>query len=108
MRPLKVYLIAGEPSGDLLASRVMRALKRRHKGVKFYGLGGETIQAEGLKSLFNIQELTVMGLFEVLPKLPKILKRFNQIIKDIDQVKPDVIMTVDSYSFSAHLQTSTT
>lgn len=100
---LKVYLIAGEPSGDLLASRVMRALKRQHKGVKFYGLGGETMQAEGLKSLFNIQELTVMGLFEVLPKLPKILKRFKQIIKDIDQVKPDVIMTVDSYSFSAHL-----
>ena len=100
---LKVYLIAGEPSGDLLASRVMRALKRQNKNVRFFGVGGETMQAEGLKSLFDIQELTVMGLFEVLPKLPKILKRFKQIIKDIEQVQPDIIMTVDSYSFSAHL-----
>jgi len=100
---LKVYLVAGEPSGDLLASRVMRALKRQCKGVKFYGIGGETMQAEGLKSLFDIQELTVMGLFEVLPKLPKILKRFNQLLKNIERVQPDIIMTVDSYSFSAHL-----
>ncbi|MBP5344215.1 MAG: lipid-A-disaccharide synthase [Alphaproteobacteria bacterium] len=100
---VKVYLIAGEPSGDLLASRVMRALKRQNKNICFYGLGGETMQAEGLKSLFNIQELTVMGLFEVLPKLPKILKRFKQIIQDIEKVKPDIIMTVDSYSFSARL-----
>jgi len=100
---LKVYLIAGEPSGDLLASRVMRALKRQNKGVQFFGVGGETMQAEGLKSLFDIQELTVMGFFEVLPKLPKILKRFNQIIRDIEKVNPDIIMTVDSYSFSARL-----
>ena len=45
---LKVYLIAGEPSGDLLGSRVMRALKRQQKNVRFYGLGGETMQTEGL------------------------------------------------------------
>ena len=100
---LKVYLIAGEPSGDLLGSRVMRALKRQQKNVRFYGLGGETMQTEGLKSLFDIQELTVMGFFEVLPKLPRILSRFRQILDDIDCVKPDIIMTIDSYSFSAHI-----
>ncbi len=98
---LRVYLIAGEPSGDLLGSRVMRALKKRTKGqVEFMGVGGETMHEEGLKSLFNIRDLAVMGLMEVVPSIPKILHRLNEIIEDIQKKKPDIIMTIDSYSFS--------
>ena len=96
----KAYLIAGEPSGDLLGARVMRALKKINPDVQFFGVGGESMTTEGLTSLFDIKDLAVMGLFEVFPKIPKILRHFKEIQQDIDRVKPDVIMTIDSYSFS--------
>jgi len=97
---LKIYLIAGEPSGDLLGSRVMRALKKENSKIQIFGVGGETMTAEGLKSLFDIKDLSVMGFFEVLPNLPKILRHFKEIQQDIDRIQPDIIMTIDSYSFS--------
>lgn len=98
---LRVYLIAGEPSGDLLGSRVMRALKKQTRNqVEFMGVGGETMHDEGLKSLFNIRDLAVMGFFEVIPSIPKVLRHLNEIIVDIQKKKPDIIMTIDSYSFS--------
>ena len=100
---MKVYLIAGEPSGDLLGSRLMRAMIAKHPETEFYGIGGETMQREGLSSLFDISELAVMGLLEVLPSLPKILKRFSQTIEDIKKVKPDVVVTIDSWSFSSRI-----
>ncbi|MBQ8557422.1 MAG: lipid-A-disaccharide synthase [Alphaproteobacteria bacterium] len=103
-KKLKVYLITGEPSGDLLGSRVMRALKKQTGGcIQFNGVGGETMIQEGLKSLFDISDLAVMGLVEVIPSLPKILKRFDDIITDIIKVQPDVIMTIDSFSFSVRV-----
>lgn len=97
---LKVYLIAGEPSGDLLGARVMHALKKLEPDVQIFGVGGESMQTEGLQSLFNIKDLAVMGFFEVLPNLPKILAHFDDIQHDINKVKPNIIMTIDSYSFS--------
>ena len=100
---MKIYLIAGEPSGDLLGSRLMRAMMAKNADVEFYGIGGETMEREGLKSLFDISELAVMGLFEVLPSLSKILKRFSQTIADIEKIKPDVVITIDSWSFSARI-----
>ncbi|MDY6408114.1 MAG: lipid-A-disaccharide synthase, partial [Pseudomonadota bacterium] len=101
---LKVYLIAGEPSGDLLGSRLMRALKKQTKGkVAFFGVGGETMAKEGLKSLFNIQDLAVMGFMEVIPSIPKILAHLNEIVADVKKVKPDIVMTIDSYSFAARV-----
>ena len=103
-KELKVYLIAGEPSGDLLGSRIMRALKKKtKKAVQFFGVGGETMEKEGLKSLFDISDLAVMGFVEVLPNLPKILRHFNEIITDIQAVQPDVILTIDSFSFSVRV-----
>ena len=104
MAPLKVYLITGEPSGDLLGSRLMRALKKQTNGqVNFMGVGGETMQAEGLNSLFDIKDLAVMGIFEVLPGLPKILRHMNNVIADIKEKNPDIIVTIDSYSFCARI-----
>ncbi len=100
-RPLRVYLIAGEPSGDLLGSRIMRALKKQTNGtVEFIGVGGETMADEGLKSLFDITDLAVMGLVEVIPSIPKILRHLSEIMVDIQVKKPDIIMTIDSFSFS--------
>ncbi len=100
---MKIYLIAGEPSGDLLGSRLMRAMIAKNPEVEFYGIGGETMQREGLNSLFDISDLAVMGLFEVLPSLPKILKRFSQTVSDIEKIKPDIVITIDSWSFSARI-----
>ena len=100
---LKVYLIAGEPSGDLLGSRVMRALKRVQPEVQIFGVGGETMLAEGLHSLFDIKDLAVMGFFEVIPHLKKILHHFKEIQEDIQKINPDIIMTIDSYSFSIRI-----
>ena len=91
---LRVYLIAGEPSGDLLGSRLMRALKKRTRNqVEFMGVGGETMHDEGLKSLFNIRDLAVMGLMEVIPSIPKILRHLNAIITDIQKKKQKTMIT---------------
>lgn len=104
MEEKTVYLIAGEPSGDLLASRLMRALKHKTGGkVRFEGVGGETMAAEGFHSLFDSSELAVMGLAEVIPSIPRILKRIDETVADIAARKPDVVVTVDSWSFSARV-----
>ncbi len=104
LQPLKVYLIAGEPSGDLLGSRLMRALRKKTNGaVEFYGIGGDTMEAEGLTSLFDISDLAVMGLVEVIPSIPKILRHIKNTVEDIQKIKPDIVVTVDSWSFSARV-----
>lgn len=101
---MKVYLITGEPSGDLLGSRLMRALKKQNDvQVSFLGVGGETMEQEGLDSLFDISDLAVMGLLEVIPSIPKILRHMNHIMADIQKQQPDIIVTIDSYSFSARI-----
>ena len=101
-RRLKVYLVTGEPSGDLLACRLMRALKASNN-VDFFGVGGESMQAEGMQTLFPISDLAVMGIFEVIPHLPKILGRIRQTLDDIEAKKPDIVITVDSWSFSKQI-----
>ncbi|MDR3245192.1 MAG: lipid-A-disaccharide synthase [Prevotellaceae bacterium] len=96
---MKIYFVTGEPSGDLLASSLMKALKDSVPDVKFYGVGGETMKSYGFESLFNMGELTVMGFFEVAPRLPQILKRIKQTVSDIEKINPDLIITVDSWGF---------
>lgn len=101
---LLVYLIAGEPSGDLLASRLMRALREKTGGkVRFAGVGGETMIENGFESLFDSSELAVMGLAEVVPSIPRIMARIRQTVDDIVEKKPDVVVTVDSWSFCARV-----
>ena len=96
-----VYIIAGEASGDLLASRLITALQNKTKGkIRFAGIGGETMHRKGFQSLFDNSELAIMGIFEVMPKIPKILTLINKTIKDIKQKNPDILITIDSWSFS--------
>ena len=100
----KIYLIAGEPSGDLLGSRLMRAIKKRTNGeVEFYGVGGDTMKREGLNSLFDISDLAIMGLLEVIPSIPKVLRHIRNTVNDIIRIQPDVVVTIDSWSFSARV-----
>ncbi len=100
---MKVYIIAGEPSGDLLASGLMAALRRLDPTVEFRGVGGESMAALGLESRFNIAEISVMGIFEVIPRLPLILKRLRETVADILAWHPDVLVTVDSWGFVSDL-----
>jgi len=99
-----VYLIAGEASGDLLASRLMAALKDKTGGkVAFAGVGGATMKEQGFETLFDNSELAVMGLIEVLPRIPKIMRLIGQVVNDIKAKQPDIVITVDSWSFSDNI-----
>ncbi len=99
-----IYLIAGEASGDLLGSRLMSALLKKTDGkVRFAGVGGDTMRQAGFKTLYDNSELAVMGFAEVLPRIPKILKLINATVKDIAEKQPDIVITIDSWSFSERI-----
>ena len=96
-----IFLVAGETSGDNLAGRLMAALKRKTGGrVRFAGVGGPAMAREGLDSLFPMGELSLMGLAEILPHLPRILRRLRQTVAEIERLAPDAVVTVDSPEFS--------
>lgn len=97
--PLHVFVVAGEASGDLLGANLMRALKSIRPDTHFHGVGGKQMQTEGLVSLFPMEELSVMGLAEVLPCLFKIMGRINQTVKAAVKLKPHVVVTIDSPDF---------
>lgn len=95
-----VFLIAGEPSGDALGAKLMAALKRVTGGrVRFAGVGGERMEAEGLTSLFPLTDIAVMGLTEVLPRLPTILSRLRLTAKAVWDMHPAAVVTIDAPSF---------
>lgn len=99
-----IYLVTGEPSGDLLGARLMRALKKKYASkITFLGVGGESMIKEGLNSLFDIKDLAVMGLAEVIPSIPLVLRRLEETVQDIMEKQPDIVMTIDSFSFSARV-----
>lgn len=101
LNPITIFLIAGEPSGDALAAKLMQAFAQKTSGqARFHGVGGPLMQAEGLKSLFPMEELTVMGVAEVLPKLPNLLKRISDTANEVKRLNPDVFISVDAPDFS--------
>lgn len=94
-------MIAGEPSGDVLGGRLMAALKAgSDRPPSFTGIGGERMIAEGLESLFDMQELSVMGYLEVIPKIPGLLARMRETAEAIRRSRPDVVITIDSPDFN--------
>ena len=95
-----IYLIAGESSGDVLGARLMAALRARRPDLRFAGVGGERMQAQGLDSLFPLHELALMGLLEVLPNLRRLKRRLAQTVADIGQRRPAVVVTIDSPGFT--------
>jgi len=96
-----LYLIAGEPSGDLLGGSLMAALKRRTGGVvRFAGIGGPKMIEQGLVPLFPMTELAVFGLAEILPKLPHLMRRGEETVTDIARLKPAALVTIDSPGFT--------
>ena len=99
-----IFLIAGEPSGDVLGGRLMSALRRRTGGrIRFAGVGGEAMAAEGLASLFPITDLAVFGLLEVVPRIPRLYGRIRQTAAMVRDLAPDAVITIDSPDFSARI-----
>lgn len=96
---MKVFLIAGEASGDKLGAALMAGLKTLVPGVGFAGVGGPLMQAEGLTSLFPMEDLSVMGLAEILPKYPLLRRRVQEAADAAIATGPDVLITIDSPDF---------
>ena len=96
---MKVFLIAGEASGDKLGAAMMAGLKSLRPDMVFDGVGGPLMQAEGLVSRFSMDELSVMGLAEILPKYRALKARVREMADAVIQTRPDVLITIDSPDF---------
>jgi len=95
-----VYMIAGEASGDILGAGIMKQLQVKAEGdLRFSGIGGELMMAEGMSPLFPMETLSVMGVWEVLPRIPDLLARIKQTVRDIEDKQPDILVTIDSPDF---------
>ncbi len=96
---LKVFLIAGEASGDRLGAALMAGLRALSPGVEFAGIGGAAMTDAGLTSLFDMQELSLMGLVEILPKYFHLKRRIRETAQAVLDFAPDVVVTIDSPDF---------
>jgi lipid-A-disaccharide synthase len=99
-----IFLVATEPSGDLMGASLMAALKRRcGDGVRFSGVGGARMMAEGLVSLFPLADIAVMGVVELVPQLPRLLDRVRRTAEAALAAKPDVMVSIDGLAFNARV-----
>ena len=96
----KFFILAGESSGDSLAAGLISELRRAEPGARFRGVGGRLMCELGLESIFPISDISVMGIGEVLPRLPRLLARIKQAASEALEFRPDVLITVDSPDFN--------
>lgn len=96
---LKLFILAGEPSGDRIAADLIARLKLRVP-LLFAGVGGDELQTQGLKSLFPMSDLAVMGITDVVMRLPLLLWRIRQTAQAILKDNPDIVVLVDAQDFS--------
>ncbi|KAG6427241.1 hypothetical protein SASPL_111483 [Salvia splendens] len=98
---LRVFIVAGEVSGDIIASRFMNSLRKLSPfPVRFTGVGGLMMSRQGLNTLFPMEDISVMGIWELLPHLTKFRLRLNQTVESALTFQPHVVLTVDSKGFS--------
>ncbi|MEE5094844.1 lipid-A-disaccharide synthase [Pseudomonas alliivorans] len=103
-RPLRIALVAGEASGDILGSGLMRAIKARHPDAEFIGVGGPLMEAQGMQSFFPMERLSVMGLVEVLGRLRELLARRKLLVQTLIDEKPDVFIGIDAPDFTLNIE----
>jgi lipid-A-disaccharide synthase len=96
----KIFILTGEPSGDILASKVISKLKLTNSDVEFAAVGGSHLASLGIKSIFDLKEITYMGFTSVLLNLFKIKSKINKTVKEIIKFDPDILFSVDSPDFT--------
>lgn len=97
----KIVFIAGEPSGDAIGANIILQMRKANKDLIFSGVGGKKMLATGyFRTIFDIKDISVMGFVEVLSSLLRILSRIKMIIRYIDNVKPDLLIMIDSPALS--------
>ncbi|MGY8975443.1 MAG: lipid-A-disaccharide synthase [Alphaproteobacteria bacterium] len=104
---VKIFISAGELSGDILGEGLIIQLKKMtNNNIDIFGVGGDKMISQGLKPIFNIKFLSIMGIFEVLLKIPKILKLLKLTKRKIIEINPDIVITIDAPGFNFRLQKS--
>ena len=103
-KQLTIALVAGETSGDILGAGLIRTLKKHHPNIKFVGIAGPLMQAEGCQAWYEMDELSVMGIVEVLGRLRRILAIRRDITKRLIDLKPDVFIGIDAPDFNLSLE----
>ena len=102
----KIFILAGESSGDYIGSCIMKGVKQYHNEINFFGVGGNLMENEGLSSLYNIKEFNVIGFLNTIIKLQKLRNYVNEIVKFIIKEKPKIVITIDTKGFSLALAKS--
>ena len=96
----KIFILTGEPSGDKLASKVISHLKITKPDIEYLSVGGEHLKKLGVKSLFELNEITYLGFTNVLINIFKIKNKINETVKEIIKFQPDILFSVDSADFT--------
>ncbi len=96
----KIFILTGEASGDKLASEVIRELKKDYPEIEYLSVGGENLKALGIKSIYDLKEITYIGFTNVIRNIFKINKKINETVKAIEDFEPDILFTVDSPDFT--------
>ena len=104
MQNLKIFIIAGEDSGDRLGADILKAIYGAKQNFEINGIAGPLMQKQGMESLFPMQDIAVMGIFEIIPKLPSLMNRIHQTVEAIKKFKPDILLSIDCPDFSFRVQ----
>ena len=96
----KIFILTGEPSGDKLASKVISKFKSSRSDIQYLSVGGEYLKGLGIKSLYDLKEITYLGFTKVFLNLFKIKRKINETVNEILKFKPDILFSVDSPDFT--------